>query len=422
MSYKELAHSLIDQIPESRLYYVILYLQGAAVPDETNLLVTDASEHSLKYDMSGYGGINRGLVIYSVVNADGRQSEVPTKNYFDSDTAGSVLLNTVSLSHGYTNSTRDCIYLYTYGRELDTSSQPNASAFSIVDGDGNPLTGVMVKSVQIVSKKVYATRISSYVLLSLSASLPKTSVYLSYEAPETGALQDTLGNKVKAFARSSVSTAATEMSAVMSQDQKYMCITAPFSEAHTNFGDMEFWMDDVKISSNKMVDWIVSTDGMNAYIQLDTSVVSAGSLVVKAVEGKTLYNAAEEEFKSLKVSKIDREEKISFVSPLYDTEEKSLYIEVNGFKSVQANGFYACDFIIQVAGKEYRMRGRTRWQQIDGTWRIVFNKDCLKHIPGLDNGLFQVKYSPLLPQEGHNSPYASGKPMVATEYMDVDIQ
>jgi len=35
MNYKELAHSLIDQIPESRLYYVTLYLQGAAVPDDT---------------------------------------------------------------------------------------------------------------------------------------------------------------------------------------------------------------------------------------------------------------------------------------------------------------------------------------------------------------------------------------------------
>ena len=35
MSYRELAHSLINQIPESRLYYVILYLQGAAVPDDT---------------------------------------------------------------------------------------------------------------------------------------------------------------------------------------------------------------------------------------------------------------------------------------------------------------------------------------------------------------------------------------------------
>lgn len=35
MSERELAKSLIDQIPESRMYYVISYLQGAAVPDET---------------------------------------------------------------------------------------------------------------------------------------------------------------------------------------------------------------------------------------------------------------------------------------------------------------------------------------------------------------------------------------------------
>ena len=34
MSSREFAKSLIDQIPESRLFYVISYLQGAAVPDE----------------------------------------------------------------------------------------------------------------------------------------------------------------------------------------------------------------------------------------------------------------------------------------------------------------------------------------------------------------------------------------------------
>lgn len=34
MSNRELAKNLIDQIPESRMYYVISYLQGAAVPDE----------------------------------------------------------------------------------------------------------------------------------------------------------------------------------------------------------------------------------------------------------------------------------------------------------------------------------------------------------------------------------------------------
>ncbi len=35
MSNRELAKSLIDQIPESRLFYVVAYLQGAAIPDET---------------------------------------------------------------------------------------------------------------------------------------------------------------------------------------------------------------------------------------------------------------------------------------------------------------------------------------------------------------------------------------------------
>ena len=35
MSNREFAKNLIDQIPESRLFYVVAYLQGAAVPDET---------------------------------------------------------------------------------------------------------------------------------------------------------------------------------------------------------------------------------------------------------------------------------------------------------------------------------------------------------------------------------------------------
>ena len=35
MSNRDFAKSLIDNIPESRLFYVISYLQGAAVPDET---------------------------------------------------------------------------------------------------------------------------------------------------------------------------------------------------------------------------------------------------------------------------------------------------------------------------------------------------------------------------------------------------
>lgn len=35
MSNRELAKSLIDQIPENKLFYIIAYLQGAAIPEET---------------------------------------------------------------------------------------------------------------------------------------------------------------------------------------------------------------------------------------------------------------------------------------------------------------------------------------------------------------------------------------------------
>lgn len=34
MSYKELAKTLIDQIPDSKMYYVVAYLQVATIPDD----------------------------------------------------------------------------------------------------------------------------------------------------------------------------------------------------------------------------------------------------------------------------------------------------------------------------------------------------------------------------------------------------
>lgn len=43
MSNKELAKKLIDQIPESKMYYIIAYLQGAAVPEEIPNAETIAS-------------------------------------------------------------------------------------------------------------------------------------------------------------------------------------------------------------------------------------------------------------------------------------------------------------------------------------------------------------------------------------------
>ncbi|MDE7477131.1 MAG: hypothetical protein K2M91_04130 [Lachnospiraceae bacterium] len=48
MSYKEMAKSLIDQIPDSKMYYIVAYLQGAAVPEEMPNMETIASIEELE--------------------------------------------------------------------------------------------------------------------------------------------------------------------------------------------------------------------------------------------------------------------------------------------------------------------------------------------------------------------------------------
>ncbi len=49
MSYKELAKSIIDQIPDSKMYYIVAYLQGAAIPDETPNAETIAAMEELEH-------------------------------------------------------------------------------------------------------------------------------------------------------------------------------------------------------------------------------------------------------------------------------------------------------------------------------------------------------------------------------------
>lgn len=48
MSYKELAKNLIDQIPESKMYYIVAYLQGATILDEMPNVETIAAIEELE--------------------------------------------------------------------------------------------------------------------------------------------------------------------------------------------------------------------------------------------------------------------------------------------------------------------------------------------------------------------------------------
>ena len=48
MSNREFARNLIDQVPESKLLYVVAYLQGVVVPDETPNATTIAAMQELE--------------------------------------------------------------------------------------------------------------------------------------------------------------------------------------------------------------------------------------------------------------------------------------------------------------------------------------------------------------------------------------
>ena len=53
MSIRELAKSLIDQVPENKLLYIIAYLQGAAIPDESETPNADTLEAFEELDNGG---------------------------------------------------------------------------------------------------------------------------------------------------------------------------------------------------------------------------------------------------------------------------------------------------------------------------------------------------------------------------------
>ena len=60
MSNREYAHTLLDRIPESRLAYIVYYLEGAAVPDEAETPNAETQEAFEELDNGGGHAYNGG--------------------------------------------------------------------------------------------------------------------------------------------------------------------------------------------------------------------------------------------------------------------------------------------------------------------------------------------------------------------------
>ncbi len=73
MSSREFAKNLIDHVPESKLLYVVSYLQGVVVPDETPNAITAAAIQELE---SGGGELWTGSTeeLFAMLDAEGDAS------------------------------------------------------------------------------------------------------------------------------------------------------------------------------------------------------------------------------------------------------------------------------------------------------------------------------------------------------------
>lgn len=72
MSERELAKNLIDRIPESKLLYIVSYLQGAAIPDETPNAETVAAMQELEH---GGGEVWKGSTVEFFAMLDAEDAE-----------------------------------------------------------------------------------------------------------------------------------------------------------------------------------------------------------------------------------------------------------------------------------------------------------------------------------------------------------
>ena len=393
--------------------------------------ITDSEEYSQTYQISG--GHNEGIVFYSVIDCNGEISETPTRIAIDKDSASSVVVNSVYISDISLNQARNQIYLYTED-ELDTTHLPAPDAFSVKDLDGKEIAeGVKVEIESTNNMRGY-----SCVKILLEAPITDNkynSYYLSYNGTE---IQDTMGNKMDKFSNRGVwISSITPSKGYVSDDGHYLQISFPISIYKTYdsdidaYNDMDLYVDGIKINREK---WRYAYTFTNTIINLyDVMLTDIKDVELRSANGKKFYNDTEDELTVLKTKNLYKEKTVSSLSTtaVYNKTEGTLTLKMDNVSDLSGGiGFFACNFIIKVDGKEYRARGES---YID-TWSGGNNEFCkielsdanLKHIDLSSTENIFIKYAPIgevsVNSIGKYISYQSGKPVEKFDYIPVTIQ
>ena len=160
----------------------------------------------------------------------------------------------------------------------------------------------------------------------------------------------------------------------------------------------------------------------------DTSLTNSKTVELKSVSGKTLYTAAGDKLDNLSAN-LEKDREGSISSAVFDKKNNKIVLILTENSSIEKNfGFYDCNFMVKIAGKEYRLRGKSYVRTGNAGYIIEFNKDNLKHLDLSEVSEFSIKYAPIIFADERTNDwndllaYNSGKPVDATDYIPITIQ
>lgn len=156
--------------------------------------------------------------------------------------------------------------------------------------------------------------------------------------------------------------------AYTSQDGQYVSFEVPVYQwmSYTTYqeiqDDLGVYVDGKQIDQkNWSYTWSVGE--MNIQVH-DTSLTNPKTVELKSVSGKTLYTAAGDKLDNLSAN-LEKDREGSISSAVYEKENNKIVLTLTENSSFEKGfGFYDCNFMVKIAGKEYRLRGNSYVRQV----------------------------------------------------------
>lgn len=386
------------------------------------LWIMDSDEHILTYDSTMLStNHHEGLVLYSVIEQDGKTSAVPNKVQFDADTTDSFIDSQPPyLSEIYQNKAGNKVYLY-FGERLDVNSVPDPSCFT-VSSEKN----ISVKNVSVQDYTQNDEHFGHFVELTLSEGLPEEGrSTISYTKPDKNALKDqaNIPNEVENFSNRTIERITNQISvAYYSADGKYLSMEVPCRPLGMNTvrNNLLLEIDGVQYeldSLNCMYSYYINQ--MTITVKNLQLTGETHNIALKSKDGSELRNFAFDDFEDVTVQQAVCVEDPEIKSATYNAEEGTLKVTLSQYD--HTGSYVACCFIMSVDGKEYHMRGHWSWDWENMDSRLVFDQEQMKHMNLIDAKDIKIKYVKPEHDDRGICSYA-GKPMESTDYISVTIE